>query len=395
MRELIRAAPSAAAPGAPRLLIYIIGHLRTFPLLSWHARATFDALAAGPHGYAVFMHTWRELDHRDVVWFRSAKDAAAARAPATSPSLLRTPRLNALLQRAFVAEVEDHPGSAELGSRWLGRAMQRRLNGLCFDHQRGLRCADHAIAHVVELARAHALALAHNPAAVARCAEGGFILQTRPDVLIPELLERATLPRLDRIFGSHAHEEGQRSSAGHVGPWEAGWSDIVFVVSTPAMHRLRAALPTLGSLVDDLPHANCSSVCGATPRCDGASTAATAQLARRWRSGACCAVCAQLVQVATSRRLHAEQLWRWVLLRVGVERFRGGFFLRMAKARVALARGAGGDWTLGVAHWHAPMGHANLTLASLARANVPIEPYPAPLDLGSIRDVANAGQDWG
>lgn len=148
--------PRAAAAGLerPRLLVYLAGHLRTFLLIAPQMRALLDAIAGeGADArfndrYAVYMHTWDELEHSDAVWWRSVRARAPApfrrayrphsRSPSTAchptppqdpaqpsgpqprPNVSRAlsdPSLNALFaNRRFVARVDPHPGSAAISS---------------------------------------------------------------------------------------------------------------------------------------------------------------------------------------------------------------------------------------------------------------------------------------
>lgn len=62
---------AARDPTPPKALVILVGHLRSFPLVSAAMKSLLDVMMAGAP-YAVYMHTWTELDHNDEVWWRKA-----------------------------------------------------------------------------------------------------------------------------------------------------------------------------------------------------------------------------------------------------------------------------------------------------------------------------------
>jgi hypothetical protein len=332
------------------------------------------------------MHTWATLDHDDEVWYRHSGQAGARSSAALElRKLLSSPRLNALWERRFVALVEEHPGSAALAVRMMAPGeVRERLNRVCDGYGQGVRCADHALAQLYELRRIHELA---NSSAAARGA--ALILKVRPDVLLPELWRpKESIGRMEAALGLGATTPGPAAVLGHVGPWPGGWTDIAFATSRGTLDRLVAALPTLSArLWSAAPEPargarGCAAACG-EDACTGARAAWSA-----WRGGACCAVCRVLGHERGKNKLHAEQLWRELLLVLRV-RTRGGWFLQLAKARPRLTRANGSAWLLGVERWHAyqrQVAIASLRAAPFSAKGAP--PFALDPELLSLRGMS-------
>lgn len=95
---------------APAFIVYLCGHLRTFPLISRRMRQQWDTFARGAP-YLVFMHTWSEIDHRRKVWWRmNTGDVDEGLENLNARTLLKNVTLNALASHLAAAQVEVHPG---------------------------------------------------------------------------------------------------------------------------------------------------------------------------------------------------------------------------------------------------------------------------------------------
>lgn len=116
---------------APRTLVYVTGHLRTFFHLHEDMKVIFDELAQGDvASYAVYMHTWGSIEHNDRVWWRNfapQKGAEPRSQRAQIARALADPRMNGFMDgRRFVARVDEHPGMAALAARYNVRARAAR-----------------------------------------------------------------------------------------------------------------------------------------------------------------------------------------------------------------------------------------------------------------------------
>jgi hypothetical protein len=120
----------ASPPQAPAFLVYLYGHLRSFPLISQRQLEQFDTFAGGAP-YLVFLHAWSELDHREQVWWRGG-EAATNWASIDVPELLLNTTLNGLAPRLAASTVEPHPGLGRF------RAGLEEYDGWCV---RGTTCA--------------------------------------------------------------------------------------------------------------------------------------------------------------------------------------------------------------------------------------------------------------
>lgn len=129
---------------SPAFLVYLCGHMRSFPLISARQRLQWDTLADGA-SYLIFVHTWHQIDHQQTVWYRRDPNAALQpelRSLNTSSLLMES----SLKPRLAAFDIEWHPG------------LERFRNGsddVCIS---GITCVSDAIVQLYELKRVHDLA---------------------------------------------------------------------------------------------------------------------------------------------------------------------------------------------------------------------------------------------
>jgi len=327
-RNVLVSPLAASSTQPPAMLVYLTGHVRTFFSISEQMVALLDATAGGS-SYAVFMHTWDELDHGDSVWWRRKAEVTSATAHFKPPDIARSlsdSRLNAFWgTRRFVARVDSHPGSAAISERY----NTTKLNRHCMQ---GIQCIDHAVAQLHELRLAHTLAEAHLrprnawPLDLGETdGNGGHtgsaartpVVKSRPDVLLSEgWKSSAQLSRMRKAFASAS--AGGRV-LGHTGPWKGGFGDIAWVIALDPLNRVL-------SQVDEK---------GLAPLLKDDS-----------RNGFWAVK--TLVRAKAERMYHAEQAWREVLVKSGFESFVTGWFAGLAKGRLVKFE----NGTVGVDRWH-------------------------------------------
>lgn len=258
---------STQIAGAPSFLLYVFGHLRTYPLISGRIRRQWDSFSEGAP-YLVFLHTWSELDHSQRVWYRSGTPSEAV--PRTRNGSVRAilddPQTNALL--VAESEVDEHPGAA-------------RTEGLSDDVcSRRYRCATDTARQLHELERAHGLAKRHLRASgwVARLGSEWLsalpVVRTRPDVTVRtdlhgrprgvadgaagsgQRVHLAPLANLSALRARMAEAEARTRRGGvfgYRGPWWGGWGDIVYAARFGTISTIVDGLPRLPALLASPP----------------------------------------------------------------------------------------------------------------------------------------------
>ena len=251
---------------APKFLLYMYGHLRTFHLLSRRHLKQWDDFAEGGD-YLVFIHTWDELDHNEQVWYKAPGENDVRSFPISPADIVSNPSLNALLPRVAGWKIDTHPGRRAIAEAY--GVDEEWEKTVCAPP---MSCVSDALAQIDELKRTHELALTHvREARLRKRIPGGDealrklpVVRTRPDVTMRTRCGD-TCDRPEDITFDHVGapddgvsslvgklEEGghRKVMAGYRGPWHGGWTDITFASTFGVIDDLVGKSSNLSALVD-------------------------------------------------------------------------------------------------------------------------------------------------
>lgn len=243
----------------PAFLIYLCGHLRSFPLISVRQRLQWDAMANGS-SYLVFLHTFDEIEHQRTVWWRpegppGSRLATALQAVNVS-EILEDPQTNALHERMAARHISRHP-------RLLAAVTRQNLsdNRCCCK----LSCVNDVAIQLAELSRVHRLATRFLHARGLSSHLGSLpVIRSRPDVTLRTDVYDGHTPshatwkdlepiqQLERLM--HERESGAIGGSGGVvlgyrGPWWGGWGDIVWAARWSTVTLIVERVKRLGALL--------------------------------------------------------------------------------------------------------------------------------------------------
>ena len=210
---------------APSFLVYVYGHLRSFPLISHQQAKQWDAFADGAP-YLIFLHTWDRIDHGHHVWWRKAGAMEPLLAQLNITALLQDPQTNGLQAHLAAVLVERHPGLPH----------SNMSDSICVAD---VTCVADAAAQVDELGRVHALAgrYMRESGVDKLLGEHGLarlpVIRSRPDVTFRSDINNTdgTSVRFARVqplseltpYMSSCDARKWRCIYGYRGPWWGGW----------------------------------------------------------------------------------------------------------------------------------------------------------------------------
>jgi hypothetical protein len=253
----------------PKFLVYVVGHLRSFALISHRQRQQWDEFSAG-EPYLVFLHTWTALDHHQRVWWQNAEQLKSRSKPPriNVSALLDDPHSNGLRDRLASSLVEEHPGLPGPSSS---------DNARCY---RGFTCASDVAIQLEELGRVHKLGQSYMAASglAERLGERRLndlpVIRTRPDVTVrtnvahrrgkgideENEVANVTFPAIDTLSllkeRMHAKRDPSNQSPlifGYRGPWWGGWGDIAWASTFDGISRLVSSRSKLPQLLERAP----------------------------------------------------------------------------------------------------------------------------------------------
>ena len=236
-------ASAAGVDSAPAFVVYLCGHLRTFPLLAKRQLEQWDEFAAGAP-YLVYLHTFDSLDHSRRVWYRTADTARGAAGEELYTRRVLNERFNVsdIIAASPLRDRRERGDCAR--ARGDDAAAAQRSDERCIH---GLTCVGDVSIQLQSLSRVHRLAGRHLRGEL-RLTEAQLddliVIRSRPDVTWnTDVADGASAAKAERRSGQtfqdlerRFHTKTQRAEAprnggvvvGYRGPWMGGWGDIVW-----------------------------------------------------------------------------------------------------------------------------------------------------------------------
>ena len=255
---------------APAFVVYLCGHLRTFPLLAKRQLEQWDEFAAGAP-YLVYLHTFDSLDHSRRVWYRTADTARGAAGEERYSRRVLNERFNV---SEIIAASPLPIAASEVSAHARVVTTPRRLNVSDERCIHGLTCVGDVSIQLQSLSRVHRLAGRHLRGEL-RLTEAQLddliVIRSRPDVTWnTDVADGASAAKAERRSGQtfqdlerRFHTKTQRAEAprnggvvvGYRGPWMGGWGDIVWAARYRDVSTLVGARERIAAIVDQPPPA--------------------------------------------------------------------------------------------------------------------------------------------